>query len=196
MGYYVEQINSAYRTDWERANKTLLDSVMPMHDTIKSIIEENDFPSKAEERWVGMLDKIQSLSSDIKTETSNKFSEMMGKAEKFQGWFDALNALAGNNGFDWAKEKGFSTSENTKKEVAVPGPKAGNMDYNTYEHITTFTWKAFTSVSINADGYIDVTVSSFKKVKSSLTGEKSFDPSSTKYTVTNEETFQSVMNSK
>ena len=196
MGYYIEQIDNAYRADWEKAMQTIDSYITPMYDTFKAIIEENDFPSKAEERWVGMLDKIQSLSSDIKTETSNKFSEMMGKAEKFQGWFDALNALAGNNGFDWAKEKGFSTSENTTKEVAVPGPKAGNMDYNTYEHITTSTWKAFTSVSINADGYIDVTVSSFKKVKSSLTGEKSFDPSSTKYTVTNEETFQSVMNSK
>ena len=128
MGYYIEQIENAYKDDWQNACKQGIDEVVtPMYNTFKTIIEENDFPSKAEERWTAMLEKIQTLSSEIKTDVSNKYSDMMGRATQFQGWYDSLSALAGNNGYDWAKDKGFTTDYNETKEVIDYGPKAGNM---------------------------------------------------------------------
>ena len=60
MGHYVDQVKNAYNTDWTAAKEALNNNVMSMYNTIKSIIEENDFPAKAEERWTPMMESIKS----------------------------------------------------------------------------------------------------------------------------------------
>ena len=151
MGYYIEQVESAYKADWEKAMQTIDTSVTPMYDTMKSIIEENDFPSKAEERWVALLGKIQSLSSDIKTETSNKYDEMINKALQFQGWFDELKALEGNAGGEAGLQ--FAIDHGFGRWVGTYSPRSQG---GITKEDTIYRWTAYKSVSIDSDGYIQI----------------------------------------
>lgn len=194
MGYYTNQIIENYNKPFSNARKTLDEDITSFYNTFKTILNDYDFPSKAEERWTSWNNQIKVLASELSTEIENKYNYMYDMAALFDGWFDALSALSGNNGYDWAKENGFTTDYKENKEVIDYGPKAGSMDYSTYRMTYTYTWKAFSSVTINSDGYIDVIVSSYTRVKD-LTSDNTTH-TDTKITVTNETEYQSVMDSR
>ena len=57
MGYYIEQIENNYKADWNKATEELNNTVNAMYNTFKSILEENTFPSKVQEKWKTMTEK-------------------------------------------------------------------------------------------------------------------------------------------
>lgn len=154
MGHYVDQVKNAYNTDWTAAKEALNNNVMSMYNTIKSIIEENDFPAKAEERWTPMMESIKSNAEKLNTDIETKYNEMISRAKKFDDWYEKLKTLegdaGGNAGLQFALNKGFEPRHDARVGwLAIPENWG-------YEKITVYTWTAYSSITIDSDGYITI----------------------------------------
>lgn len=161
MGYYIEQVENAYKKEWNDATETINGPVNTFYSTFKSIIEENEFPSKAEERWTGMNEKIKTLSTELKTNIENKYKEMTKEAEKFQKWYDDLSSLVGDAsgkaGLDFAKNNGFEPWHGTRP-IKLALQTDGDSPSNPKTKIMLYRWTAFSSVTIGDDGYTTVSM--------------------------------------
>ena len=152
MGYYVEQVEGAYKSDWDKAKETINGPVNTFYNTFKSIIEENEFPSKAEERWTAMVEKIKSLSTELDTKITTKYGEMVSSAKAFDSWYEELKALEGDPGggagLQFAIDKGFGRWVGSYSARGLVG-----IDYRTSK---IYRWTAYQSVSIDTTGYIKI----------------------------------------
>ncbi len=161
MGYYIEQVEGAYKKSWDKAKETIDGPINTFYNTFKSIIEENEFSSKAEERWKGMNEKIKTLSTELKTNIENKYSEMTKEAEKFQKWYDDLSSLVGDAGgtagLEFAQKNGFEPWHGTRP-IKLALQTDDRSPSNPKKKIMVWKWTAFSSVNIGEDGYTNVTM--------------------------------------
>ena len=153
MGHYVDQVKNAYNTDWTAAKEALNNNVMSMYNTIKSIIEENDFPAKAEERWTPMMESIKSNAEKLNTNIETKYNEMTSRAKQFDNWYEDLKKLEGDPGGEaglkFAIDNGFGRWVGT---YSTRGLKYINLRVS-----TLYRWSAYKSVSIDSStGYIKI----------------------------------------
>ena len=152
MGHYVDQVKNAYNTDWTAGKEALSNNVISMYNTIKSIIEENDFPSKAEEKWTPMMESIKSNAEKLNTDIETKYNEMINRAKQFDDWYTELKELEGNPGgeagLQFAIDKGFGRWVGTySTRTSSDGAERTDKLYR---------WTAYKSVSIDTDGYIKI----------------------------------------
>lgn len=150
MGYYIEQIENNYKADWDKATEELNNTVNAMYNTFKSILEENTFPSKAQEKWKTMTEKIKTLSEELNTNIDNKYKEMVAKAEKFQKWYDDLSTCVGDNGYDWALAHGFEPRHD------LINTWAKYTSFGIVQKWVRYRWTAYQSVTIDSEGYISI----------------------------------------
>lgn len=155
MGHYVDQVKNAYNTDWTAAKEALNDNVMSMYNTIKSIIEENDFPAKAEERWTPMMESIKSNAEKLNTDIETKYNEMISRAKQFDDWYAELKELEGDpggeTGLKFAIDKGFGRWVGTYIGRGLKGIN--------WRQSTLYRWTAYRYVKIDSStGYITIEV--------------------------------------
>ena len=150
MGYYIEQVENNFKTDFDKSKETIDNSINSIYSTFKTILDENDFPEKAEQRWSAMNDKIKTLSEELRSNIENKYNEMTDKANTFQKWYDDLSTLVGDNGYDWALSHGFEPRHDQINTFAK------YTSLGIIQKWVRYRWTAYQSVGIDSEGYISI----------------------------------------
>ena len=161
MGYYTDQKNGIVEKLTEGTD--ILNNKLKIQiEEIRNELQKNGDAS-AEPHILNCSENITKIREDFILKIDEEIKNVEINAQKWQKWHDDIKAVSGNSGYEGAKSKGFAAWEETEKIVTIPGPKVGNIDYNTYKTVTIYYWTAYTDVAIDGNGYITFNIVNYKQ---------------------------------
>ena len=166
---YSTLIENNYKGTFEKSKTTIDNEIASFINTFKSIIDGNDFPSEAEDKWNAKVNTMSQLSEELKTKIDEKYSKFLEQGEIFQKWFDDLKSLEGDpgnsdEGYNFAKKMGF---EPLHDKYVHHEDLAGDYSWGIDAiYMINHEWNVYSKVYIGDDGYIKIDAKRYMLQKS------------------------------
>ena len=183
--YYIlegEKISNKLNEAATLINEDLILKIKSISDELEKINDKSGEPHI--EKCHDMTEKLQEIFDQITKQYTHNVIEK--NAADWQQKYNALKAIEGNNGYDWAKANGFKANEetitkndkNSKDNFVYTDGMAlsdafltlfgNNKQKNTTK--TIYHWTAYTDITIDSNGYINISINSYKSEDGSVTG--------------------------
>lgn len=170
--YYIEQGNAIN----QKLNEGITILTEDLKNKIDKIYEElektnDDSASDHINKCVEMSNKIN---DEFIVKIIDKIELVKKNADMWQGWYNNLKAIKGNNGYEWAKTNGFNTkeetitiNEDTDDKIEAGREDIGGALFNLFNPPKTITktiyyWTAYTDITIDSNGYMNISINNYK----------------------------------
>ncbi len=178
--YYIEQGN-AINQKLNEGSTILIEDLKGKIEKIKEELEKtNDYT--AETHINNCIDMCNKINDNLLVKIIDKIELVKKNADTWQGWYNNLNGIKGNNGYDWAKANGFNTKEetitikeNTDDRIEAGREDIGGALFNLFNPPKTITktmyyWTAYTDITIDGNGYMNISINNYKSEDGSVSG--------------------------
>ena len=210
--YYIlegEKISNKLNEAATLINEDLILKIKSISDELEKINDKTGEPHI--EKCHDMTEKLQEIFDQITKQYTHNVIEK--NAADWQQKYNALKALEGENGYNFALEKGFEPRHDSHpiQEVHYNATRTlsdafdGRPQVEGWKRLITYEWNAYTKVDINKNtGYIDINLERYKMnvVRYADGTEKYFRPGKEKMgstrniTITNDSDFSKYYNGR